>query len=97
MLKKALILEIILFFGENVKIYDHSHIFTNKEELIKNSGYLIEEIEIGSNTWICSNVVILKGAKVGKNCVIGVNEVVKENIENNMIYSNKTKKEIIYK
>ncbi|MDD7670222.1 MAG: DapH/DapD/GlmU-related protein [Ruminococcus sp.] len=33
-------------------------------------------IEIGKNCWIASNAVILKGAKIGYNCVIGAGCVV---------------------
>lgn len=62
-------------FGENVKIYDHNHRF-NKKSAIKEQGYSIGEISIGSNCWIASNVTILKGAIIEDNCVIGANVVV---------------------
>ena len=73
-------------FGENVKIYDHNHRFNQKDKLIKNQGYSIAPIEIGKNCWIGSNVIILKGVKIGDNSVIGAGSIVKENIENNMIF-----------
>ena len=72
-------------FGENVKIYDNSHIFKYNNKLIKNQGYKSEKIEIGKNCWIANNVVILNGAKIGDNCVVSVNEVVKENINSNVL------------
>lgn len=34
-------------FGENVKIYDHNHIFKYKEELIKKQGFTHKPILIG--------------------------------------------------
>lgn len=34
-------------------------------------------IEIGAGTWIGINAVILAGTKIGKNCVVGANAVVK--------------------
>ena len=72
-------------FGEDIKIYDHNHVF-NKETLIRKSGYCVSPITIGDNTWICSNVVILKGVTIGDNCVIAANEIVKENIKDNILF-----------
>ena len=37
----------------------------------------IGSIRIGNNCWIASNAVILKGAEIGDNCVIGAGCVVK--------------------
>lgn len=71
-------------FGENVKIYDHNHKF-RKGKLIKEQGYSTEEVVIGENSWICSNVVILKGTKIGKNCVIGAGVTVSGVIDDNSI------------
>lgn len=72
-------------FGESVKIYDHNHVFKNKDRLIKEQGFKTDEIKIGSNCWICSNVVILKGVTIGDNCVIGAGCIIDENIEANSI------------
>jgi len=72
-------------FGEDIKIYDHNHVF-NKDTLIRKSGYSVSPIVIGDNSWICSNVVILKGVNVGNNCVIAANEIVKENIKDNILF-----------
>lgn len=65
-------------FGPSVKIYDNNHKFS------KNMGVLYkfkaESISIGDHCWIASNVVILKGTHIGKNCVIGANCVISGNI-----------------
>jgi acetyltransferase-like isoleucine patch superfamily enzyme len=63
-------------FGENVKIYDHNHRFRNKDVSIKEQGFSVDQVEIGSHTWIGSNTVILKGTKIGDNCTIGAGCVV---------------------
>lgn len=63
-------------FGENVKIYDQNHRFSNHEEIIRNQGYNIAPVKIGNDCWICSNVVILKGVSIGEHCVIGAGCVV---------------------
>ena len=72
-------------FGENVKIYDHNHIFNIEETLIKDSGYKVKEVSIGTNCWIGSNVVILKGVSIGNNVVVGANCLIKEDIPDNII------------
>ena len=46
-------------FGENVKIYDHNHVFNRINQLIRNQGYTNENVIIGKNCWIGSNVIIL--------------------------------------
>lgn len=62
--------------GENVKIYDHNHKFRKKDVSIKEQGYSTEAVSIGKNCWIGSNVVILKGALIEDNCVIGAGNVI---------------------
>lgn len=62
-------------FGENVKIYDHNHRFADRTP-IKKQGFSNGEVHIGKHCWIGSNVVILKGADISDNCVIGAGCVV---------------------
>lgn len=70
-------------FGENVKIYDHNHRFNNFNKTIKEQGFSVGEIIIGNHVWVGSNVVILKGAKIGNNCVIGAGCVISGTIPPN--------------
>lgn len=84
-------------FGENVKIYDHNHIFNKKNELIKNSGFSVEPVKIKNNCWICSDSIILKGVKIGENCVVSAGSIVKENLSDNCIYLHNSINEIRYK
>ena len=88
-------------FGENVKIYDHNHIFNRSNSNINELGLNIGEISIGNNCWIGSNVVITKGTKIGDNCVISAGLVIGGIIEPNTIVTldkSMIKKEsIIYK
>ena len=63
-------------FGENVKIYDNNHRFRDRGQLVKDQGFHISPVHIGSNCWIGSNAVILKGANIGDNCIIGAGVVV---------------------
>lgn len=72
-------------FGENVKIYDHNHRFSDLKRDIKVQGYSDGEVHIGRHCWIGSNVTILKGCEIGNNCVIGAGCIVSGKIEDNTI------------
>lgn len=74
-------------FGENVKIYDHNHRFADPNISIKEQGFSDGVVKIGKHCWIGSNVVILKGANIGDNCVIGAGCVVSETIPSGHIIS----------
>lgn len=72
-------------FGENVKIYDHNHIFKYKNKLIKSAGFKSDKILIGNNCWIGSNVIILKSVSIGDNSVISAGEIVRKSVPGNSI------------
>lgn len=65
-----------VMIGPNVLIYDHDHDFKSKDGM-KNMKYITEKVEIGDGTWIGANVVILRGTKIGKHCVVSAGAVVK--------------------
>jgi len=56
-------------FGPNVLLYDHDHDY-KCEGGLKAGRFVDGTIEIGENSWIGANVVILKNTKLGKNCVV---------------------------
>lgn len=62
-------------FGEGVRIYDHNHVFNDKNVNMKKT-YRDSPILVGDRNWFGSNVVILSKAKVGDNNVFGANMVV---------------------
>lgn len=72
-------------FGENVKIYDHNHIFKDNKKPISVQGYKYKPIVIGDNCWVGSNVVILAGSSIGNHVVIGAGSIISGNIENDTI------------
>lgn len=72
-------------FGENVKIYDQNHRFKDKDKLIRDQGYSIDEVKIGKNCWICTNAVILKGVTIGDNSVIGAGCIIYKDVPPNSI------------
>ena len=72
-------------FGENVKIYDHNHVFKDLQKPIMKQGFSTKSVHIGSNCWLGSNVVVLCGANIGDNCVIGAGCIVSGDIPCNSI------------
>lgn len=84
-------------FGPNVMIYDHDHDFRAKGGL-KANKYKSGSVIIGENTWIGANSIILKGTKLGSNCVVGAGSIISgEFPDNTLIYQRRetTTKEII--
>lgn len=72
--------------GQNVLFYDHDHDY-RKGPIEKKTEYRVKEICIGSRVWIGSNVVVLKGATIGNNSVIGAGCIVRGDIpENTLLY-----------
>ena len=65
----------------SVKIYDNNHRFNNFNMNIKEQGFSIGEIKIGKNCWLANNVIVLKGAEIGDNVVIGAGCIIKEKIQ----------------
>ncbi len=72
-------------FGENVKIYDHNHVYSNLHEPISNQGFICKPVYIGDNCWIGSNVTILQGVHIGDNVVIGANCLIYKDIPSNVV------------
>jgi len=61
-------------FGPNVKIFDNNHKF-NAENGVSEM-HSVGSVEIGENCWVGTNAVLLKGAKIGNNSVIGAGCVI---------------------
>lgn len=67
--------------GPNVCIYDHDHVLGKKR--LENEQFKRADIIIGKRVWIGANVIILRGTRIGDDCVIGAGAIVKGNIPSN--------------
>ena len=76
-------------FGPNVLMFDHDHDYRSREGVGPGATkFRTGTIEIGENSWIGANVVILKNTKLGKNCVVAAGSVIGncEYPDNTVIY-----------
>lgn len=88
-----------VFIGVNVSLVTPIHPLLNEERKTKykENGEAYDDeygaqIEIGSGTWIASNVIVGPGVKIGKNCVIGMGSVVAKDIPDDYLaYGNPCK------
>lgn len=74
-------------FGENVKIYDHNHIFNDKTIDFKRK-FKTNTIEIGNENWFGSNVTILSKCKMGNRNVVGANVVINQPFDSENLIQN---------
>ena len=70
--------------GPDTKIYDHDHDF-HVPGGVKAEKFVTAPVEIGDNTWIGCNVVILRGTVIGKNCIIAAGSVLKGTYPDNSV------------
>ena len=93
---KSIIIGDRVQFGPGCMIFDHDHDYRADVDK-RNKTFLVEAIEIGSDTWIGANTIILRGSKIGNNCVIGAGCVIKEAIPDNTVYIQKRQKIVFNK
>jgi len=70
-----------------ISILDHDHITGIGVNPVTSGVTKGEPVEIGDNTFVGTGAVIMRGAKIGKNCVINANSVVMRNFEDNCLIS----------
>ena len=73
-------------FGPGVKVFDNNHKYDPERGVV--NGLKTDEIVIGNNCWIASDVVILKGVHIGDNTVIGAGCVIYHDIPSKSVVIN---------
>lgn len=74
-------------FAPNVVIVDHGHEYRNMDELICKQGFSKSAVQIGSDNWICANVVITEGATIGNHVIVAANSVVRGTLDKAGVYA----------
>ena len=72
-----------VMIGPNVTIATANHPIN--AELRGRGLQYNRDVQIGDNTWIGANTVIVPGVRIGKNCVIGAGSVVTKDIPANVV------------
>lgn len=73
-------------FGPSVYLYDHDHDYRVGFSADSNAEkYISSPITIGKNCWIGANTIILRGTKMGDNCVVGAGCVLSGSYESNTV------------
>ena len=67
--------------GPGVCIYDHDHIYSDKNVAICKQGFKSQSIYIENDVWIGANSVITKGVRIGKHSIIGANSVITKDVQ----------------
>ena len=63
-------------------MYDHDHDYKKNFR----EDFIVDDIMVDTNCWIGSDSILLKGTKIGKNCVIGAASIVKGEIRDNIVF-----------
>jgi acetyltransferase-like isoleucine patch superfamily enzyme len=66
-----------VLIGPNVYITDQNHTYQDLDRPISAQPGVEAEVSIGSGSWLATNVVILPGAKLGRNTVVAAGAVVR--------------------
>jgi acetyltransferase-like isoleucine patch superfamily enzyme len=66
--------------GDRVYIADNSHRYEDISQPVRDQGVQqLSPVVIGDGTWIGANAAVI-GASIGRNCVVGANAVVKNDV-----------------
>jgi acetyltransferase-like isoleucine patch superfamily enzyme len=71
--------------GAYLSLHPENHVFTDKQQLIREQGVTRKGIIIGSNCWIGAKVTVLDGSQVGNGCVIAAGAVVNGIFPDNVV------------
>lgn len=76
----GLIIESDVVMGGSVTVVDSDHTWSTGQSSVLNSPSRAEPIRIGEGSWIGDHVAVLRGANIGRFCLIGANSVVRGEI-----------------
>jgi acetyltransferase-like isoleucine patch superfamily enzyme len=69
-----------VILGSFTSIVDSDHTFALGRPNVMHNPLDAEPIRVGRGTWLAERVAVLKGAQIGRCCIVGANSVVKGEI-----------------
>jgi acetyltransferase-like isoleucine patch superfamily enzyme len=71
--------------ADRVMLIDFDHGVVEVERPIRAQGIYMRDVNVGHNVWMGYGACVLRGARVGDNCVVGTNSVVTKDVPDNAI------------
>lgn len=81
---KSILIGNDVLIGDGVRIYDHDHIF-GPDVHVASHGTVSAPVVVGNNVWIGSGAILLKGTRIGDNCVVAAGTIVRGDIPANSL------------
>ena len=82
---ESVIIEDGVVLAAHTTVLDSDHTFTEGRLSVMHSPIVTTPTRIGAGTWVGERVAILRGADIGRGCLIGANSVVKGTIPDGSI------------
>jgi acetyltransferase-like isoleucine patch superfamily enzyme len=74
---ESVVIEDDVVIASYTSIVDSDHSFAQGRPNVMHNGVVSEPIHIGRGTWIAERVAVLRGARIGRCCIVGANSVVR--------------------
>jgi acetyltransferase-like isoleucine patch superfamily enzyme len=71
--------------ADRVMLIDFDHGVVEVERPIRLQGIYKRDVDVANNVWIGYGACVLRGVKVGDNCVVGTNAVVTKDVPENAV------------
>ncbi|MDQ3676559.1 MAG: acyltransferase [Actinomycetota bacterium] len=71
--------------ADRVMLIDFDHGVVETERPVREQGIYKRDVHVGHNVWIGYGVAILRGVRVGDNCVLGTSSIVSKDVPDNAV------------
>jgi acetyltransferase-like isoleucine patch superfamily enzyme len=83
--RDRIVVEDDVTFAPHVYVTDHNHTYADPWLPVGQQILQSDPVRIGSGTWIGTNVVVLPGAHIGRNCAIAAGSVVRGHVPDHSV------------